>query len=449
MRTVVYHAPGEYGHYSASRYLARRLVEHGLRFVYLSELDMQHHIEGDGFEYVPYLPEAYPRGGVAARHKLDPDATWEWWLQRDLAMWHEASSGRLEATLSALAPDLVISDRINPDTSLVAHKMRVPFIRCSTMLPTYYQVDVPPIWSDALPGELSRWELEAEWRCHDALLWIKPWIDRDNPIPRRDFYKFVEACGVSVAQINYRDAFNYHVESDPEMITCSRAFDFPAPEVPHRVYLGPCLDALPPGAWTYPGRRAGSPLVYCGFGSMGTQYPAGKVVIERLIAVARARPQLDIVISIPDAVIAGWELPPTVHARSWLPQREVLREADLFITHAGLASCREAIWEGVPLLAVPFHTDQRGLAARIVYHGLGERMLGSIPPTADVLDLVDRMLADPKYRRAAERMQTEFQTADHDLGVRFATDVMTGRIQTTPPAYHEDLMRKVFRGMVG
>ena len=66
---------------------------------------------------------------MQARYKLNADDNWEWWLRRDLAMWEEAAFGRLEATLSKLASDVVISDRINPDTSLVAHKLGIPFVR--------------------------------------------------------------------------------------------------------------------------------------------------------------------------------------------------------------------------------------------------------------------------------------------------------------------------------
>src|SRR5436190_1642180 len=102
MRTLVWHVPPEYGHFAPTRQLAAQ----GDRVVYLSERDMQAAIEREGFAYVPYLPERYPEGALRARDQLTGDDTWEWWLGRDLAMWQEAVSGRLEAQLAALAPDL-------------------------------------------------------------------------------------------------------------------------------------------------------------------------------------------------------------------------------------------------------------------------------------------------------------------------------------------------------
>lgn len=449
MRTVVWHLPPEYGHFAPTRHLARQLREVGYRSVYVAERDLQAPIEQAGFEYVPYLPDAYPRGSVEARDRLSLEATWDWWAARDLALWREASSGRLEALLASLGPDVIIGDHINPDTSLVAHKLQIPFIRHSSMLPSYYEPDMPPMWSDALPGERSRWELEVEWMCHHALMWRLPWIHRDSPIQQRDFYQFVEACGVHVAQINYRGAFNYHVESDPEIVMCSRAFDFPKPEVPDRVYAGPCLDDDASEPWTYPTRRPGAPLVYCAFGSKALSYPTARVVIARLLEVARARPALDLVIAAPDELFAGHEIPPTVHATPWAPQRRVLQAADVFVTHAGLGSVREAIWEGVPMLAVPQAYDQRGDAARVVYHGLGERLIAEIPPAAALAELLERLRTEPRYRQAIGRMRAQFHAeAAERAGARFVVDVAEGRVRPAAAAYYAQVVDRISRGIM-
>lgn len=450
MRTLVWHVPPEYGHFAPTLVLARQLAAQGCRSVYLSEPDMQDHIEREGFAYVPYLPGRYPRGALHARDQLTGDGTWEWWLGRDLAMWQEAVSGRLEAVLAALAPDVILASQLNPDTSLVAHKMGIPFIRVSCSLPLYYEPDIPPMWSDALPGELSRRELEIEWMCHEAMLWRAPWIHRDNPIKRSEFYQFVEACGLDLAQINYRSAFNWHVESDAEIITCSKAFDFPRPELPERAYIGPCLTEMTGARWSYPARRPDAPLVYCAFGSKGGSYAAARRFLDPLLAAARARPDLDVVVaSLPDEVFAGRDLPPTVHRLLWAPQREVLREASLFITHAGLGSCREAIWDGVPMLAVPQAHDQHGVAARIVYHGLGERILGELSPR-QLIDTIDRLITDPRYRRAATQMRDRFRADDNGgIGPRFVTDLIEGRIPSLTAHHYRTVTKRLFRAIMG
>src|ERR1041384_6928177 len=113
MRTIVWHVPPEYGHFAPTRVLERQLVEQGDRSVYLAERDMQSHIEQEAFEYVPSLRDLSPKGALQARDQLDADGTWAWCFGRDLAMSQEAVSGRLDATLAALKPDLILGSQLN------------------------------------------------------------------------------------------------------------------------------------------------------------------------------------------------------------------------------------------------------------------------------------------------------------------------------------------------
>ena len=50
---------------------------------------------------------------------------------------------------------------------------------------------------------------------------------------------------------------------------------------------------------------------------------------------------------------------------SFAPQLEILKQAALVITHAGVNTVLESLSEGVPLVAVPLGNDQFGVAARL------------------------------------------------------------------------------------
>ena len=54
------------------------------------------------------------------------------------------------------------------------------------------------------------------------------------------------------------------------------------------------------------------------------------------------------------------------------PQLELLEQAALCITHAGLNTALESLAWGVPMVAIPITNDQPGVAARITWCGVGE-----------------------------------------------------------------------------
>ncbi len=76
--------------------------------------------------------------------------------------------------------------------------------------------------------------------------------------------------------------------------------------------------------------------------------------------------------------------PQNIFAYSFVPQLEVLQNADLFITHCGMNSVNEAMSFGVPMLAMPIINDQIANAKRIAELGIGMRMR-AFPTTADKL----------------------------------------------------------------
>lgn len=66
----------------------------------------------------------------------------------------------------------------------------------------------------------------------------------------------------------------------------------------------------------------------------------------------------------------------------FIPQIDILKYADLMITHGGLGSIKECMDAGVPLLVVPINQelDQPGNAARIEANGLGKRIFLDATP---------------------------------------------------------------------
>lgn len=81
-----------------------------------------------------------------------------------------------------------------------------------------------------------------------------------------------------------------------------------------------------------------------------------------------------------------------------LPQTEILKWCDLFITHGGMNSIREALVEGVPMLLYPLAMDQIGNARKIAYKGLG--LCGDIKRDTfkDIETKISYLLSDSSFR---------------------------------------------------
>jgi MGT family glycosyltransferase len=68
------------------------------------------------------------------------------------------------------------------------------------------------------------------------------------------------------------------------------------------------------------------------------------------------------------------KIPANIFAYPYVPQTEVLKNADVFLTHCGMNSVNEAMIYGVPMVAMPFVNDQLENAKRIVSLGIGKRV---------------------------------------------------------------------------
>ena len=94
-------------------------------------------------------------------------------------------------------------------------------------------------------------------------------------------------------------------------------------------------------------------------------------------------------------------IPPNFIVRNHVPQLEILKRADAFISHGGLNSVSEALYYGVPVAAIPMANDQPAVAGRLEALGAGMK-LGMDEITPQLLkDTVHGLLTDESYRSAS------------------------------------------------
>jgi MGT family glycosyltransferase len=95
-------------------------------------------------------------------------------------------------------------------------------------------------------------------------------------------------------------------------------------------------------------------------------------------------------------------LPAGVLTRPFVPQLEVLSRASLFVSHGGMNSVSESLWNGVPLLLFPQAADQPVVADRIQRLGAGQLLRGREPGVDQIRRRAADVLAGPAAARAAE-----------------------------------------------
>ena len=99
----------------------------------------------------------------------------------------------------------------------------------------------------------------------------------------------------------------------------------------------------------------------------------------------------------------------------------VLAHASAFVTHAGMGSCTEALWFGVPTVAVPQAVDQFGNADQLVAAGVGLRLSTDEVTAATLRAAVDAVADDPRLRRRLAEVRSEVRA---NGGVRHAADAV-------------------------
>ncbi|WP_374947005.1 glycosyltransferase [Agreia sp.] len=192
--------------------------------------------------------------------------------------------------------------------------------------------------------------------------------------------------------------FNYPAElHDPQRTSM----------LPAHAFLGSSVRDEPADlevdAWLTGG---GAPIVYVSFGSFLS------VRADVLARVADALKTLDVRVALAigsaDRRELG-DLPEKWLVREFLPQVTLLRHSVLAVTHGGNNSVTESATAGVPMLVLPFSTDQFAGAQAIESRGYG---LALAPNTASVEELstaAGKLLAESEIRDRSRMLGSELR----------------------------------------
>ncbi|MFD7631158.1 macrolide-inactivating glycosyltransferase [Streptomyces sp. NPDC059851] len=120
------------------------------------------------------------------------------------------------------------------------------------------------------------------------------------------------------------------------------------------------------------------------------------------------------------------EVPQNVEVHRWVPQLDVLRKADAFITHAGAGGSQEGLATGTPMVAVPQAVDQFGNADVLQALGVARHVPLEEADARTLREAVEALVADPEVARRAAEIKAE--TA-REGGTQRAADLIEAMVR--------------------
>ena len=222
-------------------------------------------------------------------------------------------------------------------------------------------------------------------------------------------------------KINWND-LSFTLSPFASITQTPSAFDFESSHWPPQFHhTGPFHDGKGREQVDFPWKRlTGEPLIYA---SMGTILNGRVDVFHTIVAALAKNKNLQLVLSIGDQVDPKQigPVPSNAIVVKRAPQLELLKQASVCITHAGLNTVLESLAQGVPQLAIPITFDQPGVAARIAHKQTGV-VTALDKLTADHLAFfLNEVLSDATYRENARKLQKAIADAN---GLSVATDLI-------------------------
>jgi MGT family glycosyltransferase len=192
-------------------------------------------------------------------------------------------------------------------------------------------------------------------------------------------------------------------------------------------YVGPSIAERPSDpefpwhALPEPGEK---PVVLISVGTANVD--AGGAFLRACAEAVADRPDLFAVIVDPAGVVT--HPPVNVLTMPHVPQLELLPRISAVICHSGQNTVCESLYHGIPLVLAPIRDDQPIVAQQAVDAGVAERIRFGRARADQIGTALDRILTQPGYRAAAERVAASFKAAGGaDAAVRHLVEFTTSR----------------------
>lgn len=347
-------------------------------------------------------PEDQPRGEDdalrgffdATRRGMVETLTFQAQARSSDLLWNPVEVARnVQAVVASVQPDHVIVDHLAFSARLALVSAKIPHADVVLGHPSALPVGeerygYPSTWPGAFTPDAAAlaelWELCGVVRDSFTAQWNAALAELDPSAPPSTD-AFMEAGDLLL--------LNYPAElHDPARTAL----------MPPHAFLGSAVRSEPRDAeveeWL--AQDFDAPLVYVSFGSfLSVRGDVLARVVEALRSIAASMPLRVAIASGSTPVDDLGEVPEGWLVRRFLPQVALLDRSSLAVTHGGNNSVTEAMTAGVPLLVLPFSTDQFAGAAALESAGVAIALAPNTASAHEIADAASRLLALPELVR--------------------------------------------------
>nr|WP_051805343.1 macrolide-inactivating glycosyltransferase [Streptomyces sp. NRRL F-2747] len=324
---------------------------------------------------------------------------------------------QLAAAFEGDEPDLVLHDITSYPARVLAHRWGVPAVSLSPNLVAWtgYEEEV---------GEPMTAALRATERGRAYYARFRAWLD-ENGI-EEDCDPFVGRPRRSIVLIPR--ALQPHADRVDESV---------------HTFVGACQGdrSAAQGTWERPEAAAGKKVLLVSLGSTFTKQPA---FYRACVEAFGDLPDWHVVLQIgkfTDEAELG-AVPANVEVHHWVPQLDVLRQADAFITHAGAGGSQEGLATATPMVAVPQAVDQFGNAEMLQGLGVARHLPMEEADARTLREAVVALVADPEVAARAEAVRAQMAT---EGGTRQAADLIEAELAALPAPPALSVRRPIVR----
>ena len=360
----------EPGHVHPSLEVIRELVRRGHRVTYANDPSYAGIVRDAGAELKPYRSTL-----VDAPWTDDPIDGLTLFLDDTVAMLPQ-----LRAAYADDRPDLFLYDIAGAPARLLGERWGIPAVQLS---PTF-----------------------VAWQGYEQE--TAPMVEAFRQDPRGAAYYDRFTAWLAAEGSSLTDSLAFQGRPERCLVLIPRVMQPHADRVDERVctFVGPILGER--GSWARPPGAERVLLV-----SLGSEFTDHPEFYRRCVAAFGDLPGWHTVLQIGrhvDPAVLG-AVPDSVEVHPWVAQLAILREADAFLTHAGMGGSVEGLAGGTPMLVAPQAADQFDNADRLVALGVAHRVDTTTSTAADLRSALLGLTGDPGVRARAAALRDELRRA--------------------------------------